>query len=201
MTDDDVLALIVGCSRTSNTGMRDRALIALLYRSGLRISEALALQVSDLRSDDRLLLVRRGKGGKTRLSAMDEFGWAHVDLWLARRARLLGDRASSGWVFCTIAQPAPGRRLGAPQVRTMLHRKARQSGLTKRVTPHQFRHGHAFGMAREGIPITVISKQLGHSNIGTTHTYLNHVDPSMIVDAVTSRPQPVFAVDLEEANA
>jgi len=187
MTDEDVLTLIIGQSRTSATGLRNRALIATLYRSGLRISEALDLQVPDLMADKHMLFVRHGKGDKARLVAMDAFGWEHLDVWLERRGKLgVGD----GFVFCTIAKPVTGGRLGSPYVRMMLRRTADAAGLQRRVNPHAFRHGMAFGMAREGIPVPVISKALGHSNVGTTSTYLSHVDPSMLVDTVVARPRP-----------
>lgn len=187
MTDDEVLTLITGCSMSSATGLRNRALIATLYRAGLRISEALDLQIVDLMPDRHMLFVARGKGDKARLVAMDDFGWEHIDVWLPRRRQLgIGD----GYVFCTIARPVTGGHLGSPYVRMMLKRMAEGAGLQRRCNPHAFRHGMAFGMAREGIPVPVISKALGHSNIGTTSTYLSHVDPTMLVDAVTSRPRP-----------
>lgn len=190
LTDDDVMLLLAGCSRSSSTGLRNRALIALLYRSALRISEALSLTPEDLDEERRLVIVRRGKGGKYGVAAMDDFGWEHVQPWLDRRVAKLQQPRRQGFVFCTIAQPVTGGRLGSPYVRMFLKRLAEEAGLEKRCNPHAFRHGCAFGMAREGVPIPVISKQLRHSNIGTTSTYLSHVDPTMLIDAVVGRPHP-----------
>lgn len=198
LTDDDVLLLLAGCSRTSSTGLRNRALIALLYRSALRISEGLALEPDDLDRDRGLVTVRHGKNDKFGVSGMDDFGWTYLEPWLDRRAAKLGQPRDSGFVFCTIARPVTGGQLKAPYVRMLLKRLAREAGIAKRCNPHALRHGCAFGMAMEGVPLPVVSKQLRHSNIATTSTYLNHVAPELMLSAVAARPAPAHSQEPTE---
>ena len=103
LTVGEVQILIMGRSRTSASGLRDRALIALLYGSGLRISEALALVPGDITQDNgaHRVLVRKGKGGKRRVVGLSPDAVPHIDAWLARRAELGVDRHAR--LFCTIA--------------------------------------------------------------------------------------------------
>jgi integrase len=69
---------------------------------------------------------------------------------------------------------------------------ASQAGVRRRFAPHQLRHAHAVELAREGVPVNIIQRQLGHTDLGTTSTYLQGIDPSEIVDAVHSRRPPMM---------
>ncbi len=106
-------------------GLRVRAVIAVLWRGGLRISEALALSETDV--DPRLgsLLIRHGKGDRRREVGMDDWGFEHLARWREHRV------ASHG---------RPGR---TPEL-------AAQAGVRRRLAPHQLRHAHAVELAREG---------------------------------------------------
>src|ERR1700750_123311 len=66
------------------------------------------------------------------------------------------------------------------------------SGVRRRFAPHQLRHAHAVELAREGVAVNIIQRQLGHTDLGTTSTYLQGMDPSEIIDAVRSRRQPTI---------
>lgn len=199
-TTDDVLTLIQGQSRTSATGLRNRALIALLWRSGLRVGcEALKLQIADLNFGAATIHVRKGKNSKARIAIMDPFGWDHLTPWLAARGKLEGVDAHSGIVFCTIARPVTGGPLAASSVRKMLRDTADAAGLARRVTPHTFRHTMAAGMFDEGTDLRVISRQLGHANIAITDTYVNHLPTATMVAAISERPRPGADV-AEEAS-
>ena len=139
-------------------GHRLRALIVLLWRAGLRISEALALQESDLDSSRGAVLVRRGKGGKRREVGMDRWAWEQIDPWLAIRREL-----PIGAMLCVIHGPTAGRRWEASAARKQLHHAAAAAGVRRRFAPHQLRHAHAVEMAHEGVPLVVIQRQLGHT--------------------------------------
>jgi site-specific recombinase XerD len=71
-------------------------------------------------------------------------------------------------------------------------RLVEQSGVRRRFAPHQLRHAHAVEMAREGVPLVVIQRQLGHANLGVTSIYLQGIDSSEIIHTVHSRPAPVI---------
>lgn len=184
-TPDEVLAILEECNPSAPHGIRDRALIALLWRSGLRISEALSLVRDDLRPESDEVVVRRGKGAKYGVSGMDSFGWQELVPWLAIR-----DRYPAGPVFCCTEGVTRGCRLGSAQFRLKLAQLAVQAGITHRVVPHGLRHAHACDLAREGVPVHLISRQLRHSNIGTTATYLASIAPREVVDAIVARPSP-----------
>lgn len=184
LTIDEVQILIMGRSRTANSGLRDRALIALLFGSGLRIAEALDLLPGDITVNDGKyrVLVRCGKGSKRRVVGLAPDAVPHLDAWLERRTEIGVDKHSR--LFCTIAQPNVGGPLGSPQVRTMLKRIATAAGIDKRVNPHLFRHTLAVEMTRRGTPLPIVSRQLGHSNVATTSIYLRGLSDDEMFDAM-----------------
>jgi integrase len=129
-------------------GQRLRALIVLLWRAGLRISEALALHESDLDPGRGAVLVRRGKGGKRREVGMDRWAWDQLDPWLEIRREF-----PAGALLCVIHGPTAGRRWEASAARTQLHHAAAEAAVRRRFAPHQLRHAHAVEMAHEGVPL------------------------------------------------
>ncbi len=169
-------------------GERLRALIVLLWRAGLRISEALALQESDLDRARGAVLVRRGKGGKRREVGMDRWAWEQLDPWLELRQRL-----PIGSLLCVIhgptRRPAVG---GVGRAKTSTSRSPGR-GCQRRFAPHQLRHAHAVEMAHEGVPLVVIQRQLGHANLGITSIYLQGIDSSEIISTVHGRPSPTIS--------
>jgi site-specific recombinase XerD len=169
-------------------GQRLRALIVLLWRAGLRISEALALQESDLDATRGAILVRRGKGGKRREVGMDRWAWGQLEPWLQTRRQL-----PIGALLCVIHGPTVGRHWEASAARKQLHHAAAAAGVRRRFAPHQLRHAHAVEMAHEGVPLVVIQRQLGHANLGITSVYLQGIDSSEIIDTVHRRPSPVIS--------
>jgi len=169
-------------------GHRLRALIVLLWRAGLRISEGLALQESDLDRSRGAVLVRRGKGGKRQEVGMDRWVWEQVDPWLEIRHQL-----PIGAVLCVIHGPTAGRRWEASAARKQLHHAASAAGVRRRFAPHQLRHAHAVEMAHESVPLVVIQRQLGHANLGITSVYLQGIDSSEIISTVHGRPSPTIS--------
>jgi site-specific recombinase XerD len=168
-------------------GLRVRAVIAVLWRGGLRISEALALRETDVDPTRGSVLIRHGKGDKRREVGMDDWGFEHVDRWLEHRVHL-----PVGPLFCIIERPTRGRSWPATAARDELRTLAARAGGRRRFAPHRLRHAHALELAREGVPINIIQRQLGHSDLGTTSTYLQGIDPSEIVNAVHSRRPPMM---------
>jgi site-specific recombinase XerD len=169
-------------------GLRVRALVAVLWRGGLRISEALALNETDVDERRGSLLIRHGKGDKRREAGMDQFGFEQLAAWLAHRVAL-----PPGPLFCVIDGSTRGRRWSATAARAELRALAVDAGVRRRFAPHQLRHAHAVELAREGVAINIIQRQLGHTDLGTTSTYLQGIDPSEIIDAVRSRRQPTIS--------
>jgi len=172
-------------------GRRLRGLIAILWRSGLRIQEALALTEGDLDQRGGSLLVRRGKGGRRREVGMDAWGWEQLDPWLCVRCEL-----PIGPLFCVINGTTRGRHWSTAAARAELRRFAAAAGVRRRFAPHQLRHAHAVEMAREGVPLIVIQRQLGHSNLGITSVYLQGIDNGEIIETVHARHAPMIPVSV-----
>jgi len=151
LSDAEVCALMGTCGRHAPTGMRNRALIALLYRTGLRINEALSLYPKDLELTDGSVRVLHGKGGRSRTVGLDPGAAAIIERWLDARSRLgLGGRNP---VFCTLR----GHAMSDAYIRVMLKRLAARAGIDKRVHAHGLRHTHAAQLRAEGVDIAIIS--------------------------------------------
>ncbi|MEX2196186.1 MAG: tyrosine-type recombinase/integrase [Thermoleophilaceae bacterium] len=168
-------------------GRRVRGLMVVLWRAGLRISEAVALGETDLDHNRGAIVVRNAKGGKRRTVGMDTWGWEHLEPWLHDRTAL-----PVGALFCVVHGPTAGRACAAPAIRAQLRRLAVQAGVRRRFAPHQLRHAHAVEMAREGVPLMVIQRQPGHVDLGITSVYLQGIDNSEIIDTVHARRAPMI---------
>lgn len=119
---------------------------------------------------------------------MDQFGFEQLAAWLAHRVIL-----PPGPLLCVIDGPTRGRRWSASAARAELRALAVDAGVRRRFAPHQLRHAHAVELAREGVAINIIQRQLGHTDLGTTSNYLQGIDPSEIIDAVRSRRQATIS--------
>lgn len=181
LTSDEARAIFNACSKRAPTGIRNRALLVVLYRGGLRISEALAVLPKDLDPEAGTIRVLRGKGKTARLVGLDAGAWAVLQVWMERRAQLgINGRAP---VFCTLA----GESMKTAYVRAMLPRLARKAGIERRVHAHAFRHSFAFELVNERTPLHLVQAALGHASIATTDRYIRHLNPKAVVEAIRSR--------------
>ncbi len=181
LTPDEVRALIHRCPTDTPVGLRNRALITLLYRTGLRCSEALHLMPKDIDASIGSVTVLRGKGGRRRTVGIDPGAIDVLDDWTERRRELGIDGSSP--LFCSLS----GGVLSGSYVRTLFPVLGRQAGIEKRVHPHGLRHTHAFELLMEGIEIPVIQRQLGHLSLQTTDTYLSHIAPRDVIRRINER--------------
>lgn len=146
--------------------IRDLAMFELFYSSGLRLSELVALDISDFDFSEGTLLVRQGKGGKQRLLPVGSKAINALQKWLAKRPE-----AESSAVFIS----AQGKRLGQRSVQARLQRWGVKAGLADHVHPHKLRHSFASHLLESSQDIRAIQELLGHSNISTTQIY-THLD-------------------------
>jgi site-specific recombinase XerD len=174
-------------------GHRNRALVVLLWRAGLRISEALALCPKDIDRDSGTVTVLRGKNGKRRQVAIDNYALAMLERWLLIRSELgLTGREP---VFCCVDVRTRGKAMYSSYVRHMLKQRGREAGIDKRVHPHGLRHTMAFELLMEGQPLGVIRAQLGHEQLATTLRYCDHLAPAAAIKAMHARVLPDIAAD------
>jgi site-specific recombinase XerD len=181
LTADEATRLIRSCSKRAPSGIRNAALIAVLYRSGLRIGEALALHPKDIDAEAGTITILHGKGDKRRVVPIDDGALALLERWIDRR-RVLGLNGRQP-LFCTLK----GEPLDDSYVRKAMRRAADRAGIEKRVHPHQLRHTHAAELMREGVPANVIQAQLGHSSLATTDVYLRHIAPQERIERLRQR--------------
>ncbi|MGH3236189.1 MAG: tyrosine-type recombinase/integrase [Streptosporangiaceae bacterium] len=181
LTAAEVAAVIGRCSPRAPTGVRNRALLTLLYRSGLRVSEALALRPSDVSLAAHAVRVLNGKGGKATTRGFHPSADDALARWLDARRQY-----GRGPLFCTLA----GGPLHPQYVRNLLHRLGAAAGVDKRVHPHGLRHSFAWELEQAGTPVSVISALLGHSGIAVTARYLAHLSNHQAVSALAAVELP-----------
>lgn len=180
LTRDEVAAL-VGAVGHGRTAPRNRALLVLMWRSGLRLDEALSLRPSDI--TDGTVHVRRGKGNKARTVPVDPGALATVREYSSARALYATRRGSP--LFCTL----DGGKLKPQYVQALCRRLAERAELDKHVHPHMLRHTYACELMREGFSAAEIMELMGHSNLAVTTVYLRKVTtPEGLRDKVHRRP-------------
>lgn len=171
--------------KPSSIELRNSALLAAMYRGGLRISEALALRPGDVDLASGRLHVRRGKGDRARVVGLDNGALRLLGEWVERR-RSLGFDDRKAYLFCNVKRQGGGGQLATSYLRRYLPKLADRVGIAKRVHPHMLRHTRAAELAGEGVPVNVIQAALGHSSLATTSTYLAHIAPEQVIDAMRS---------------
>jgi integrase len=118
---------------------------------------------------------------------MDEWAWEHVEPWRQFRGQL-----PVGPFLCVIDGATRGRAWSQTGARAEPRRLASIAGVRRRFAPHQLRHAHAVEMAREGVPLPVIQRQLGHAHLDVTSTYLHGIDTTEIINTVHARRAPMI---------
>lgn len=181
LTPDEAAALVHASSGRAPTGLRNRALVAVMYRSGLRPGEALALMPGDVDLARGAVEVPARKGGRRRRTGIDAATRELISDWMARRdERGIGDDRP---LFCTLA----GEPLKAAYVRELLPRLARRAGIRKRVHPLALRYANAAELAEEGMPSGMIDRHLGVAPTGGARRYRRPVSEADVVRAVAAR--------------
>jgi site-specific recombinase XerD len=181
LTPGEVLSLLDQISTTSSIGLRNRALLTVLYRAGLRHSEALGLFVKDVDLVAGTIAVLHGKGDRSRLVGIDPGACGVIGAWIERRHRL--GFGASVVLLCTMR----GTPMKTSYLKALLPKLARQAGIAKRVHPHGLRHTHAYELMMEGVEMPIIQKQLGHVSLATTAIYLNHIAPKQVIETMRKR--------------
>jgi integrase/recombinase XerD len=164
----DVEAILLAAGSAGTTlALRDRALLELLYGTGARISEAVGLDVDDLDTVDRTVLLR-GKGGKQRIVPVGSYAVEAVSAYLTRgRPELVAAGRGTPAMFLN----ARGGRLSRQSAWTVLVRAAERAGVTTDVSPHTLRHSFATHLLDGGADVRVVQELLGHASVTTTQVY------------------------------
>jgi len=159
----------------TDQGLRDRAIIELLFSSGLRVSELVNLNRDHINAKRREFMVR-GKGQKDRPIFISQTASSYIEEYLEKRTDSLQPLFISYSRNVTDDTSGDYRRLTARSIQRMLARYARLAGITKHVSPHTMRHSYATDLLMNGADLRSVQSMLGHSNISTTQIYTHVTD-------------------------
>jgi len=155
-------------------GLRDRAVLEVLYASGLRAGEVIGLRLENYLREEKLLRVI-GKGNRERVVPVGEKAVAALDLWLTRGRPLLVKPKTGGEIFLG----EHGRRLTTARIWQIVQEMAKLAGLQKKIWPHLLRHSFATHLLAHGADLRAIQEMLGHASLATTQVY-THVDQARL---------------------
>lgn len=172
---DEVERLLGQIPLDSDSGLRDRAIIELLFSSGLRVSELVNLNRDHVNTKRREFMVR-GKGQKDRPVFIGQAAADRVNEYLAVRQDNLPPLFISYSKNATITNTGDYRRLTARSIQRIIAQYARLAGITKHVSPHTMRHSYATDLLMNGADLRSVQSMLGHSNISTTQVYTHVTD-------------------------
>ena len=171
LSEDEVFAIIDSVDLSSWQGLRDRAILEVLYGCGIRVSEAVGLKVSGLYFNDGFIRVV-GKGNKERLVPLNDMARAALEAYLDVRP-IPADAESGDLVFLNRF----GRSLSRQSMFKMIKVQALLADVRKEISPHTFRHSFATHLVEHGADLRVVQERLGHESITTTEIY-THIDSS-----------------------
>lgn len=167
---EEINALIAAIDLSSNEGHRNRAIIEMLYGSGLRVSELVNLKLSNMYRREGYMLIE-GKGSKQRLVPISPVAEEWFAYWMEDRAHWTIPPEHADWAFVN----RRGKQLTRAMVFTIIKRLCAAAGINKNISPHTLRHSFATHLLRNGADLRVIQQLLGHENLATTEIY-THLD-------------------------
>jgi integrase/recombinase XerD len=147
------------------SGIRNKAILAVLCYAGLRVSEVLNLKISDIKEKENLIRVNESKKKSSRVVYVPSYLFHYVNKWL-------GIKPKSKYLFCSRL----GKKLLSNYIQKMVKRYSEKVDSSKDIHPHCLRHSIATIWLKEGKPIRGIQKQLGHKSLNTTQIYLDYFD-------------------------
>ncbi len=172
---EEINRLLAQIDTATEQGLRDRAIIELLFSSGLRVSELVGLDRDHVNTKRREFMVR-GKGKKDRPVFISQAAAQHIETYVESRTDNLPPLFISYSRNSQADTSGNYRRLTARSVQRMLSQYARLAGITKHVSPHTMRHSYATDLLMNGADIRSVQSMLGHSNISTTQVYTHVTD-------------------------
>jgi len=174
---DQVESLLECITGMEPTELRDRAMLEVLYGCGCRVSELCGLDVTDLDSNEAMLMLR-GKGSKMRLVPVGEPALQAVEYYLASGRNDLVGKKPTAALFLN----RRGGRLSRVSVWSLLKKTAAEVGLSETISPHTIRHSYATHLLEGGADLRVVQELLGHADISTTEIY-THIDRKWLADS------------------
>ena len=177
---EEIDQLIASIDLSTKEGERNRAILETLYSCGLRVSELINLQISNLLFDEGFVRVK-GKGNKERIVPIGKSAIRYIRFYFEqRRNHQKIEKEAEDIVFLNNR----GKKLTRVMIFTIIKRLVEKSGLNKNVSPHTFRHSFATHLVDGGADLRAVQEMLGHESITTTEVY-THLDRDYLKDAIT----------------
>ncbi len=185
LTVDEVFSLLEEPKKQDNLFQRDRAIMELIYSTGMRVSEAAASNLADMDFEARMIRIR-GKGDKERMAPFGRTAAEVLLQWLPLRSQLTaaritrGDKPEQAALFLN----SRGTRLTARSIERMVAAYGQRAGIRVQVTPHALRHSFATHLVEMGMDLRMVQELLGHASLSTTqkYTHLNLEHLSRVYD-------------------
>lgn len=175
---DEIEQIISAIDLSKPEGQRNRAIIEVLYGSGLRVSELINLKISNIYFDEAYMLIE-GKGNKQRLVPLSEESIKQIGYWRLDRNRLDIKKGNEDFLFLN----RYGRQLTRAMIFTIVKDLTTLAGIKKNVSPHTFRHSFATHLLENGANLRAIQQLLGHESITTTELY-THMDVQYLRETI-----------------
>lgn len=177
---EEVESLLEQPDISKDSGMRDKAMLELMYATGLRVSELCNLTLQEVNLANRIVNLRRGKGNKQRKVPIGEFACQYLEKYLTGpRKRNKGSKTQ--YVFLN----KDGKAISRVYFFKQVQKYALEAGIDKRISPHTLRHCFATHLLENGAELRAVSSMLGHSHLSTTQIY-THVSSQRILSAYDS---------------
>lgn len=178
LTIEEIDALEASIDLSKPEGQRNKAIIEVLFSCGLRVSELVNLQLSNIFFDEKFVRVL-GKGNKERLVPISGKAIHELELWFLDRNLLDIKPGEQDYVFLN----RRGSHLTRTMILIMIKRQAVEAGIKKTISPHTLRHSFATELLKGGADLRVIQAMLGHESIGTTEIY-THIDTTTLREEI-----------------
>jgi len=177
---EEVNKMIDSIDTTNDTGVRNKALIEVLYGSGLRVSEAANLKVGDLHLNDKYISII-GKGNKERIVPLGESGVDSLRNYITNSRPNFTKNSFSNYVFLSYL----GKPLSRQSIFKFIKKLASDNNIDKEISPHTLRHSFATHLLDNGVDLRFVQEMLGHEDISTTQIY-THTNRLKLKDLVES---------------
>ena len=172
LDEKEIEALLSAPDREKSGGCRDYAMLLCMYMAGLRVSELVALQLSDISFEKRLIKVRHGKGDKERLVPIGEEALEAIGEYASTFRKQIKGSDKTDYAFLNKFAEPVSRNYFFMQVK----KYAAESGIEKSISPHTLRHSFATHLLSHGVKLRAVQQMLGHAHLETTEIY-THINP------------------------
>ena len=177
--DVDQIKSLLEAGANSTIEIRDLAMFELFYSSGIRLSELAQLNLTDIDLTDKSLMVRSGKGDKSRMLPIGSKAVAAINTWLEHRIKSITSTETALFISTR------GTRLGQRSIELRLKQWCKKKGIAENIHPHMLRHSFATHLLESSQDLRAVQELLGHSNISTTQIY-THLDFQHLADVYDS---------------